>query len=57
MVNSIRFFSRYPETLGEVFLLDEQHFSSLWLSQAALPRDCLMDAERLLHQLQAKKRL
>jgi len=56
-VNSIRFFSRYPETLGEVFLLDEQHFSSLWLSQAALPRDCLMDAERLLHQLQAKKRL
>ena len=29
-------------------------FQSLWLSQAALPRDCLMDAERLLHQLQAE---
>ena len=47
-----RFFFLIPK-FGEIFLFDEHNLSILWLSQAALPRDCLMDAERLLHQLQA----
>lgn len=47
-------FSRYPEIWGKFSYWMSIIFQSLWLSQAALPRDCLMDAERLLHQLQAE---